>query len=166
MRDPGFDAIELPYLGGQLAMLLIVPVRGQFADFTSSFDWRRLESIVEQLTPRVLQVSVPRFQFSTDGTLDDALSDLGMGVAFDADAGDFGRITGDERLTISDVSHATYVSVDEEGSDGDAVTVVPPVGEATTTASSIVVDRPFLFVVRDRTTGLVIQIGRVVEPQS
>jgi serpin B len=166
MRAPDLQAVELPYLGGQLAMLIVVPDHDRFDDVASSLDAESLEDIVGGLQPRPTAVQVPRFQFTTDLVLDEALGSLGMGIAFATGRADFTGITGDERLAISDAPHATYVSVDEEGSDGDAVTVVPQPGESTAVANVIAVDRPFLFVVRDRVTGLILQVGRVVDPQS
>ena len=159
-------AVELPYLGGELAMLMLVPNAGEFDHIASTVDADQVDSITGALVPRPLDLRVPRFQFSSVLNLDADLTTLGLGDAFSTQLADFSRITGDESLAISDVVHGTYVAVDEEGTDGDAVTVVPS-GDALTPGAAVVeINRPFLFFVRDTTSGLILQIGRVLEPQT
>jgi serpin B len=165
-RDTGWNAVELPYLGGELAMLLVVPDEGQFDVVASAFGPDLLADVTGALTPRPIELRVPRFQFTSVMTLDDPLTTLGLGDAFSAERADFSRITADESLAISDVVHGTYVAADEEGSDGDAVTVVSPARTPGSRAPTVEIDRPFLFVVRDAVTGLILQIGRVLEPQT
>jgi serpin B len=166
-RGEGWQAVELPYLGGELAMLLVVPDAGRFDMIASGFSRDQLTEVIDTLTPSPIELRIPRFQFASVTTLDDPLSALGLGDAFSTVRADFSGLTNEESLTISDVVHGTYVAADEEGSDGDAVTVVPPAATFEPTAAVAVdVDRPFLFVVRDTLTGLILQMGRVLEPQT
>jgi serpin B len=162
----GWEAIELPYLGDQLAMLVIAPTLHQFADFVSRFDDARLDEIARSLRPRAIDVQLPQFQFTTELNLNSQLGALGLDSAFDTYAADFSGITTDENLTISEVITQTFIGVDEEGTDGEAATVVPRSPPAGFAARPVRIDRPFLFVVRDIATGLVLQIGRVVDPTS
>jgi serpin B len=161
-----FEAVELPYLGGDLSMLVVVPGAGQFSEFASRFDQSQLDSIVHRLRADPIELHLPRFQFTSVLNLDDELRSMGLADVFSPERADFSGITAGESLAISDVVHGTYAAADEEGTDGDAVTVVPPNVAPTGSAPVMTIDRPFIFVVRDDVTGLILQIGRVLEPQT
>ena len=92
----------------------------------------------------------------------DALSTAGMANAFAKDA-DFSGVTTDEVLSLSEVIYQGFFGVNEEGSDAPKTATVQT-QEALSGLRQVVVDRPFLFAVRDRQTGLVLIIGRVVSP--
>lgn len=124
----GFQAVELPYLGDGLAMLIVAPNAGTFDDFAARFDQTQLQSVVDDLAPHPIELAMPRFQFTSVLTLDDELSAMGLADAFSPERADFSGITDDETLAISDVVGGTYVAADEEGSDGEAATVVPSTG--------------------------------------
>lgn len=160
-----WETVELPYLGGELAMLVVVPAPGRFDDVAAGFDSAALETVTEALTPRPIELRLPRFEFTSVLNLDEELGSLGLSDAFLNARADFGGVTGDEALHLSDVVHGTYVAADEEGSGEDAVTVVTPRGQLDGTVVRVTVDRPFLFFVRDTVRGLVLQVGRVLEPQ-
>ena len=87
-----------------------------------------------------------------------------MPLAVSRDEADFSGITGDESLAISDVAHQTFVAVDEQGTDAAATTVVPGQSAPRFSATTMTVDRPFLFLIRDDRTGAPLMIGRVVNP--
>jgi serpin B len=160
----GWNAVELPYLGEQLAMLVIVPRAGAFDDFTRRLDDDILLSITRALRPAAVDLHLPAFQFTTELNLNQTLVALGLPSAFDPHRADFSGITTDEVLTISEVLSQTFAGVDEEGSDGEAATVIRRTPPTAFTPDPFRVDRPFLFVVRDTETGLVLQIGRVLDP--
>jgi serpin B len=162
----GWEAVELPYLGDELAMLVIAPSLHQFADFESELDDARMLEIARSLRPRAIDLQLPQFQFTTELNLNLQLVALGLESAFDTHAADFSGITTDENLTVSEVITQTFIGVDEEGTDGEAATVVPRSPASDFAAKPVRIDRPFLFVVRDIATGLVLQIGRVVDPTS
>jgi serpin B len=110
---------------------------------------------------------MPKFNFDSDFGLKEALSDLGMPVAFDPNNADFSGMDGSHNLFISDVIHKAYVSVDENGTEAAAATGVI-VG---TTAMPIdivdlTIDHPFIFFIRDIQTGAILFIGRVMNPAS
>lgn len=160
----GWQAVELPFLGNRLSTLVIVPDAGSFPAFEATFDEERLDEITTALRSTPLDVSLPQFQFTSQLHLDDALSGMGLSSAFAVDQADFSGVTTDELLAISDVFTQTYVGVDEEGVEGEAATVIPRTPPGQFPATTVRVDRPFLFLIRDRSSGLVLQIGRVVDP--
>ncbi len=164
-RGEGWEAIELPYVGGELAMLVVVPDQNTLDTFVDQLTGDELERIVRSLRRAPVEVSLPSFAFTTRLSLDDALTAIGLGVAFAEGEADFSGITTDEPLAVSDVPHQTFVSAGPEGSDADATTVVTIGSGRRPTATRFTVDRPFLVVVRDVDTGAILQLGLVVDPR-
>jgi serpin B len=106
-------------------------------------------------------VKLPRFEARTQARLDEALRALGLGIAFTG-AADFGGITTAEALAITAVAHEAVVKVDEAGTEAGAATAVI-IGRVSI-PDFLVVDRPFVFAIRDRPTGAVLFVGRIVRP--
>jgi serpin B len=160
----GWTAVEVPYLGGQLAMTLIVP--DDLVAFESSLSGDGLAAVVAALRERPVELFLPRFGIETKASLADALEALGMPIAFDPEAADFSGITEAEGLVIDDVIHQANIDVDEKGTEAAAATaVVMRAGSAAPDAPVTVrVDRPFLFALRDVPTGAVLFLGRVTDP--
>jgi serpin B len=158
----GWAAIELPYVGQELAMLVIVP--DDLASFDASFDAAVLGSIVESLEGARVDLALPKFDFESEFELSDVLAALGMPTAFGG-AADFSGITTAEALAISKVIHQANITVDEAGTEAAAATVIA-LGDMAgpTEPVTLQVDRPFLFAIRDVTTGAVVFIGRVADP--
>jgi serpin B len=164
-QGQGWQAVELPYVGDELAMLVIVPDPGTLDAFVDGLTGEELDRIAELVTPTPVEVSLPAFAFTTRASLDGAFVALGLEGALTEGEADFSGITTDEPLAISDVPHQTFVSAGPEGSDADATTVVTTGAAAPPTAPSVRVDRPFVVAVRDVGTGAVLQLARVVDPR-
>jgi serpin B len=164
-RGDGWQAIELPYEGEDLGMLVVLPDRGRFAEVEGGLDAARLSALVGALAERNVVLSLPRWTLvGTTFSLKEALSDLGMASAFTL-AANFSGITGGRDLWVSDVLHQAFVKVDEKGTEATAATaVIFPRGSAPTDAVVLDVDRPFLYLIRDRPTGAVLFLGRVMDP--
>ncbi|MEN6369294.1 MAG: serpin family protein [Thermotogota bacterium] len=159
------QAVELPYNGGKLAMLLLVPDVGGFESFEEDLTYEKYEEIVGQLEEHRVYLGLPQFEFDYALSLVDALRALGMEDAFDPDAADFSGIDGAHDLYISNVLHKAFVSVDEIGTEAAAATaVVVDVTAIPGESVTLTIDRPFLFVIRDIPTDTILFIGRVVEP--
>ncbi len=166
IQGNGYQAIELAYAGETAAMDIILPDEGNFEAFESSLNKDMYDEIVNgmQVTSSVA-VSLPKFEFTKDFTLPDALSSMGMTDAFNPDAADFSGMTGDKDLFIGDVIHKAFVAVDEEGTEAAAATAV--LMETTSAPMHdvyFIVDRPFIFIIRDTVSGQVLFIGRVLNP--
>ena len=160
----GFQAVELPYDGGELSMVVLLPRAGEFQAFESSLDAHQVEAIMDSLESSLVMLSMPRFEFESSYSLSLILKAMGMPVAFSADA-DFSGMTGRRDLSISEVLHKAFVSVDEAGTEaaaGTAVIMPPGMGEETPVVMTL--DCPFLFLIRDIETGTILFIGRVVDP--
>ncbi len=159
------NVIEMPYGGGAFTMVAAVPAAGVTLDeVIAAFDrdrWQAWTAGLEVDSANKIVV-MPKFQFEYKITMNDVLSALGMGIAFDAALADFSNITPGAGLFIRTVQHKTFVKVDEVGTEAAAVTSVsfgmisePP---------PFVIDQPFLFVLRERISGTILFIGKVVDP--
>ncbi len=159
----GWQAVELPYVGGKLALTIVVPTDLRAFDAALTADvWA---SITRGLEGRNVRLRVPKFGLETKVDLATTLSALGMPTAF-TDAADFSGITTDEPLKISAVIHQANIDVDEKGTTAAAATAVVLRATAMPTEPvSLAVDHPFVFALRDVETGAVLFLGRVTEPK-
>lgn len=160
----GYQAVELPYDGRELAMVIFLPAAGKFETFENSLDAGKVEAIIESLNYREVALTMPKFEVESDFSLVDALAAMGMPVTFSAGA-DFSGMDGTRNLYIGDVIHKAFVSVDEAGTEAAAATaVVMKLTAMPEPAVEVTVDRPFLFLIRDIETGAILFVGRVVNP--
>lgn len=160
----GFQAVELPYKGWQLSMIVIVPAAGSFQSFEDSLDVSRLTQILDRMQSESVALSLPRFEFSSRFSLVEALRTLGMPTAFSMGA-DFSGMDGTEDLFIGEVLHQAFVSVDEAGTEAAAATAVEmQLKGMPTEPVEVRIDRPFVFAIRDIETGTLLFLGRCTNP--
>lgn len=160
LRD-GVSLVELPYVGEELSMVVVVPDGRsvEFERFEATLDTERLDGLLSALETAEVEVALPKFEFGFDARLNDALSALGMERTFDLGRAEFGGMT-DSRVAIANVFHESYIAVDEAGTEAAAATA----GSAADSAPPrVVADRPFLFLIRDRPTGAILFLGRIVD---
>lgn len=116
---------------------------------------------------RNILLRLPRFEARFDGSVMAALIAAGMPCAFDGSCADFGAMA-DADLKIDDVAHATFLRVDEKGTEAAAVTAVKIVVTSGRLLPDdlprMIVDRPFLLTIRDRGSGALIFFGRIADP--
>ena len=164
----GYQAVELDYNGHELSMVVVLPDEGSFADVEARLTPAFLEEVVGGLSRERLILSLPKFTFEWGETLNDSLATLGMTDAFDGGRADFSGIDGGRDFFIGLVIHKAFVAVDEAGTEAAAATAVVMVGASPTPPDyrEVRVDRPFLFFIRDKETGSILFIGRVLDPRS
>ncbi len=159
-----FRIVELPYGRGNFAMVVVLPEADKtiqdIMPLLTSENWNAWMSDMHE---KSVDLQLPRFTYSYKNKLNDELSGLGMGVAF-SDMADFSGITGEPNLRISEVIHKSFVKVDEEGTEAAAVTSVGI--ELTSVPDNVLfhVNRPFIFAIREKTTGTVLFLGKVSNP--
>ncbi|AKT42192.1 serpin family protein [Chondromyces crocatus] len=163
-EGPGFKAASLPYDGGELDMVLVLP--DDLAAFEQGLDAARLDQVFSGLSQRLVETKMPKFEFEAKFSLKDALSKLGMAIAFTEEA-DLSGISAAGDLYIMDVVHKAFVNVGETGTEAAAATAVIVGNESAPDPSQMVqfhLDRPFLFFIRDLQTRAVLFVGRVGDP--
>ncbi len=163
-KGEGYQAVELQYDGGELSMVILLPASGNFEAFEEELQAQKVSDIISGLQPTEVTLTMPQFEFDSDFSLKDTLTEMGMPIAFSG-AADFSGMTGNRELFISDVVHKAFVAVDEAGTEAAAATAVimeltavpePPV--------EVTINRPFIFLIRDIETGAVLFVGRVLNP--
>jgi serpin B len=165
-RGEGYQAVELPYQGGQMSMLILVPDAGRFEAFEAALDAGRVETILKQLQPQVVNLHMPKFSYTSDLDLANTLAALGMPLAFRPGEADFSGMDGSRDLFIGDVFHKAFVAVDEAGTEAAAATaVVMKLTAMPVFDVDLTVDRPFVFMIRDTETGAILFVGRVLNPK-
>ena len=163
-KGDNYQAVELPYDGRELSMVILLPNSEQFEAFEKAINYQQVKDIIADLERREVRLKMPKFEFDSSFGLKKTLAEIGMPVAFSADA-DFSGMTGNKDLFISDVIHKAFVSVDEAGTEAAAATAV--IMELTAMPEEpieVTLDRPFVFLIRDIETGAILFIGRVMNP--
>jgi serpin B len=161
-EGPGVKAVELPYAGDGMSMVILLPEAGGFPSFVHSLDAQTLAGLLGELQPTGVALRMPRFTFSSESEVRDALTKLGMVEAFGE--ADFSGMDGTKELFIDEVYHEAFVAVDEEGTEAAAATAVVVARKASHAEQEVTVDRPFVFLIRDIETGGVLFLGHVVNP--
>lgn len=159
----GFQAVVLPYSGGEVSMVIVLPEEGKFADFEASLGPKTIDDIVQSTSGHAVDLTMPKFEIDDDFSLAKVLSGMGMEVAFSG-AADFTGIAAKSGLAIQDVVHKSFISVNESGTEAAAATAV---GVGTVSApppAEMKLDRPFLFVIRDNPTRSILFVGRIADP--
>ncbi|HHR85364.1 MAG TPA: serpin family protein [Candidatus Acetothermia bacterium] len=152
------QAVELPYIGEQFSMIVLLPARGQFEDFASSLTADRVAAILEHLSTKMVQVYMPRFEFRSSFELADTLAELDMKDAFILGRANFRGMTLDREFFLEDVHHQTIVSVDENGTFATAGTAAEMVWPDVPTVR---LNRPFIFLIRNIETNSILFIGQM-----
>lgn len=168
-EDQDFQAVRLPYKGGQLAMTIFLP-KGSLAAHAKKLTADHLAALTAKLAREEVQLSFPKFRLEHEERLEGVLPKMGMKLAFtpSADFSGMRPLKPDERLFISVVAHKAFVEVDEKGTEAAAATGV---GMLKTAALILPrppkvfrADRPFLFVIEHLPSKALLFLGRVSKP--
>ncbi len=162
----GYSAIEIPYVGGETSMVVVMPDEGEFENFEGSLNAGELALIVDGLSRTNVELKFPKFTFESKFRLPEPLKALGMQQAFAPGVADFsGMRTPPPNLVITDVIHQSFVAVDEQGTEAAAATAVI-IGETSAPPPPVqfTVDRPFIFLIRDIPTDTILFMGRLLNP--
>ena len=158
-----YTAVDLPYGNSAFSMTVILPDKGTdintFAEGMTIEKWKALDATFHV---RETILFLPRFTLEWKRTLNPDLRKLGMGIAFDEGFADFTRMSPlGNKLIIDEVIQKTFVDVNEEGTEAAAVTSV---GVTVTSAPApIRVDRPFMFAIREKLSGTILFVGKIVK---
>jgi serpin B len=151
--------VDLPYGNGAFSMSVLLPETEDA--IPTAEDWAELTG---NLQNKKVNLYLPKFTFETTMDLIETMKAMGMPTAFSTSA-DFSQLA-DESLYISLLKQKTYVSVDESGTEAAAVTstgmmttAVVPVDD--TQPILFEANRPFTFVIRERSTGVILFMGYV-----
>ena len=170
MEEDAFQAVELPYKGGELSMMVLLPRNVEGCSGLEAYLTPALLSrSLSQMKKQKVEIFLPRFKLESKFELQQLLAKMGMPNAFGA-AADFSGMDGTRNLFISAVFHKAWGEVNEEGTEAAAATAVtikrsalikepapPPVFRA---------DHPFIFLIRDTRSGSLLFLGRLANPSA
>ena len=173
-----FQAVSLPYGDGQMGMYIFLPNQDTdlnvFLEHLNVENWEGwMSQFFAPFSEREVELVLPKFKLEYSVELASALTQLGMGIAFDGANADFSRMrVSPVPVFISYLNHHAVVEVNEEGTEAatgtfvflDEPEVLAEAADAFIPPIPFVVDRPFFFAIRDNQTGTVLFMGAVVDP--
>ncbi|XP_019327584.1 PREDICTED: heterochromatin-associated protein MENT isoform X2 [Aptenodytes forsteri] len=163
--------LELPYVGNELSMIILLPDAIQDGSTGLESLERELtyEKLIDWINPEMMdctevRVSLPRFKLEEDYDLKPLLSSMGMPDAFELGKADFSGISAGNELVLSEVVHKSFVEVNEEGTEAAAATAGVMVLRCAMIVPEFTADHPFLFFIRHNKTSSILFCGRFCSP--
>ncbi|QDT60094.1 Serpin (serine protease inhibitor) [Stieleria bergensis] len=158
-----FEILEMPYAGNELSMFVLLPTKHDgVPSLEQQLNRRNLEQWLSTVEKREVEVYLPKFKMETEFDLVPTLKALGMRTAFDG--ADFTGLCESGGLSISAVRHKAFVEVNEVGTEAAAATAVVAAESAPPPTRTFKALRPFVFLIRDNTTGSILFAGRMMKP--
>jgi serpin B len=149
-------------------MIVVMPDPGKFSEFEQTLDQKVFDRILAGLENTDVKLYMPKFHFEYSRDMKDSLAAMGMPAAFDPGQADFSGIYDQKsepnNLFISHIAHKAFVAVDEKGTEAAAATGL--IAEMVSMPVTLGIDHPFIFIIRDRQTGSILFVGRVLDPRT
>ena len=160
--------LEMPYQSDQISMIILLPrEKDGLAALEDAIVSNQYESWFDRLEKEKVELHLPRFQYVCRKDLKETLRKLGMPTAFSPGSADFSAMNENRELFLSEVFHKGYIDVNEKGTEAAAATGVVVTRLCIPIPSTPVIfraDHPFLFLIRDNVTGMILFIGRMADP--
>ena len=160
-----YDAVLMPYTEGKFDMIAVKPKEGVHVStlLQTLNASNALNDLWTQFNSRKTKLYFPKFKMTYEAGLNETLKALGMKTAF-SDAADFSGINGSGQLKIDEVKHKAFVEVDEEGTEAAAATSIGISVTSVVQPYILRFDEPFLFFIREASSGLILFAGQVNDP--
>ena len=161
---PECTALPVAYRGGSEMLFLLPSPSNTVDDIVANLGGPWLDRLESKSWYGKVSIALPKFEFDSEHDLKPILSSMGMSAAFDERSADFSGIAPGLRLSAS--VQRTSIAVDEEGTTAaaEACGIGRPLGIVKNEPRAFIADRPFLFLVRKRSNGLILFLGRVAKP--
>lgn len=159
--------LQMYYKGGDLSMLILLPKNNDLKSLEEKISATNLNEWESKIARKDVQMYLPKFTFDKKYTLNENLKQMGIPSAFTPEMADFSGITGKKDLVISNVVHQAFISVDEKGTEAAAATGIimgPTAAMPREPPEMFRADHPFIFLIQDERTGLILFMGKVVDP--
>ncbi|NXG14641.1 SPB6 protein, partial [Grallaria varia] len=163
--------LELPYVGNELSMIIVLPDAIQDGSTGLERLERELtyEKLIDWINPEMMdstevRVSLPRFKLEESYDLKPILSSMGMSDAFELGKADFSGISSGNELVLSEVVHKSFVEVNEEGTEAAAATAAIVMMRCALIVPEFTADHPFLFFIRHNKSSSILFCGRFCSP--
>ena len=159
--------VELPYKGDRIVMQVLLPgERHGLGELEEKLENQNIQELFEKKSfVTKVNIQLPKFKLEQTIPLTEHLTNLGMKDMFSEGLADFSGIDGSKQLFVSNVVQKAFIEVNEEGSEAAAATAaVMEMKCMPAPPEQFVADHPFIFFLRDKTTGMLLFQGRVVNP--
>ncbi|MGQ9617805.1 MAG: serpin family protein [Candidatus Aminicenantia bacterium] len=157
------EVIELPYLGEKISMLIILPKDGDIYSFEEKLTIEKINNLRKSLKKIRIDVLLPKFKLNKKYDLKEKLKRMGMPLSF-SNLADFSGIDGTKNLFIQFAIHQAFVEVTEEGTEAGGATGISVGIKAMREVKRFRADHPFIFIIQERETGLILFFGRFCNP--
>lgn len=166
LETEDWQLLEMLYEGKDLSMLILLPRQKDLSRLESKLTAEALETWKKELKEERVDVYLPRFKMETKYFLKEKLVSLGMPIAFSSQA-NFSGINGQKDLFLQQVIHQAFVEVNEEGTEAAGATGVIVSRTAYIPEKKFIfrADHPFLFIIQEKTSGVMLFLGRLVDPR-
>ncbi|GFX55713.1 uncharacterized serpin-like protein TK1782 [Trichonephila clavipes] len=163
VEEETYKALQLPYKGGDIAMLILLPnLENGLKELESSLNSTFFQDLKHKMKETKVEVALPKFQLEYEKSLKECFKELGINKIFHSEA-ELGNISNSANIFVSDIIHKAAVVVNEEGSEATASTVVEIVAYCMSFDPEFFVDHPFLFIIYNTKNDLILFMGRVNE---
>ena len=164
--DQNFQMLEMPYGSGKFSMLIFLPASGKCTnDIISLMTAENVNGWISKMTEQKKKVFLPKFEFKFEDSLVDELKALGMTDAFNDTKANLTGISEAAKLFVSEVTHKSYIKVDERGTEAAAVTsIIVGTTSVGPDQNTFKADHPFVFAIREKDTKSILFIGKVMNP--
>lgn len=158
-----YQAVDLPYGDSSFTMTVLLPKAGNTVEsVAASLTPETWQTLAGSFQPKFVDLYLPKVTMSWKRVLVDDMKAQGMRTAFNAGGADFTRMsTAGRNLSISKLQQNTFVAIDELGTEAAAVTIVGVVVSSAPLTTNVRVDRPFVFIIRERLSGTVLFMGKI-----
>ncbi|MBN1252913.1 MAG: serpin family protein, partial [Bacteroidales bacterium] len=163
-EDEKSKVIEIQYKNQKASIILILP-KDNYSDFLDKFDINYYKFSLNNLKKDKVTVTIPKFKLEAQYDLTDILKKLGLELAFKSNA-DFSGITGNKDLHISNIIHKSVIELSEEGTEASSSTAILTTRSTSVPSipKSFVADHPFIFLIKDNTSNLILFMGVMIKP--
>ncbi|WP_075343338.1 serpin family protein [Tenacibaculum agarivorans] len=159
-----FSSIQLPYKEEKYMMTIFLPEENKTVDdVLNYFKTKKLTEYLTNYKEEEVDISIPKFKFAFEKKLNQTLQNLGLGIAFTAEA-DFSGMT-DKKVKITLIKQKTFIDVNEEGTEAAAVTVIGIETTAIKDNISFTANKPFVFFITEKETNSICFAGRISTPE-
>ncbi len=163
-EDPNLEVIEMPYAGNNFSMLIFLPASNiHLEEIIHNLTFEQVVYICDNLYNQEIRVNIPKIKFEKGYQLKGILSKMGMPNPF-SDNANFTGMSQFNNLKITDVFHKAFIEVNEQGSEAAAATAVVIGIKSISREKLFRADRPFLFVIKEKTTNTILFMGKVGDP--
>lgn len=160
-----FSMVQIPYENHEQSMIVLLPKKKDgLADLEKKLTTENLTPWMKTLSAHSLDLKLPKFKVTAEFKLNDVLMEMGMKDAFVFGKADFSGMATREKLYISAVLHKAFVDVNEAGTEAAASTAVVAGAASLPPPATFHADHPFIFLIRDHSTGTILFVGRVANP--